>query len=105
MRSIPRHGLFVSSVSQDGQSMFYGAGNTWHQPPRMGSLGHDGSFPLTTGTLLLAISLQLRREDFICCHSSQQKRPAVLLKLSERQSDPLRPAEKRGLAGVWEQSF
>lgn len=89
------NGPSVSSVSQDCQSTFHGAGNTQHQPPRMGSLCHEGSFPPTTGTLLLAVSLELGREDFICCHSNQQKRPAVLQKLTEKQSDPLRPAEKK----------
>lgn len=45
---------------------------------------HEGSFPtITTRTLLLAVSLELRRKDFICCHSNQKKRPAALQKLSK----------------------
>lgn len=39
--------------------------------------------------LLLVVSLKLGREVCIWCDSSQQKRPAALQKLCERQSDPL----------------
>lgn len=95
----------VSSSSQDCQSTLGGAGNAQHQPPKMENMCHEVSFPLTRGTLLLAVSLDLGREYIFCCCSSQQKRLAVLQKLSEREFDPLRPEEKGGLAGVREQSF